>query len=121
MKIKKMIIAIVILGVLFTAYKVYDANTPGKYDTLVQCITKSDAKMYGAFWCPHCNNQKQMLGKSAQYLPYIECSQPNRVQTEICNKANITSYPTWEFKSGERIIGELTPEKLSQLSGCPLP
>lgn len=35
-----------------------------------------NAKMYGAFWCSHCFNQKQELGIEAyegQYYTYIEC------------------------------------------------
>ena len=91
-----------------------------KYGAFAQCMTNSGVKMYGAYWCPHCNNQKEMFGDSWQYINYIECSLPNRAgQTQFCNDAGIRAYPTWEF-IGQRIEGELTLEQLSQLSGCQL-
>ena len=32
-----------------------------------------DAKMYGAYWCTHCFNQKEILGKQAMSkVKYIE-------------------------------------------------
>ncbi len=32
------------------------------------------AKMYGAFWCSHCFEQKQAFGEAAGHdLPYVEC------------------------------------------------
>jgi hypothetical protein len=33
----------------------------GKYDLFAQCLKDKDAKFYGAFWCPHCQNQKAMF------------------------------------------------------------
>lgn len=30
--------------------------------------------MYGAYWCSHCYDQKQTLGREAfERLPYVEC------------------------------------------------
>ncbi|KAL6582750.1 hypothetical protein OROMI_004828 [Orobanche minor] len=32
------------------------------------------AKLYGAFWCLHCLDQKQMFGReAAELLDYVEC------------------------------------------------
>lgn len=32
------------------------------------------AKVYGAFWCSHCFDQKQAFGKQAMAdFPYVEC------------------------------------------------
>ncbi len=113
-------IGIVLIVGGFLAYK-YNQTLPGKYDDFAKCITEQGAKMYGAFWCPHCNNQKQLFGKSVKYIEYIECSLPDRQQTQICNNANIASYPTWEFKNKERQEGEITLEELSKKTGCKLP
>ena len=92
------------------------------YGTFAKCLTEKDVKFYGAFWCPHCQNQKAMLGDSMQYVDYIECSLPDKSgQTPICEGAGIEAYPTWEFADGKRMEGELTFLQLSQLSGCRLP
>lgn len=97
-------------------------STPGKYDTFAQCINDSGAKFYGAFWCPHCENQKALFGKSEKHLPYIECSTPDgQGQLQECIDANIEGYPTWEFADGERMRGEVSFEALSEKTGCALP
>ncbi|MBI2146731.1 hypothetical protein HYU22_05320 [Candidatus Woesearchaeota archaeon] len=68
------------------------SSGPGKYDAFAQCLTENGVKMYGAYWCPHCLNQKEDFGKSWQYVNYIECSLPgNQGQTEICATAGITT------------------------------
>lgn len=89
------------------------------YDTFASCLTESGAKMFGAYWCPHCQSQKEMFGESWNLIEYIECSLPNRAgQTAVCGKAGIKSYPTWEFTDGTRKSGTLSLEDLSFLSGC---
>ena len=88
------IIVIVGIGGLI-ALLLMQAKKPGKYDTTAQCITDSGAKFYGAWWCPHCQAQKAMFGKSAKKLPYIECQTPDSKPTKQCEDAGITKYPTW--------------------------
>ncbi len=89
------------------------------YDTFAKCLTDQGVTMYGAFWCPHCQNQEKMLGESWKYINYVECSTPDgRSQTEACQQAGITGYPTWEFGDGSRVSGEITVNGLGQKSGC---
>lgn len=89
--------------------------------SLAQCLTEKGAKFYGAFWCPHCKNQKEMFGESASLLPYVECSTPDgNGQLDVCKDNKITSYPTWEFSDGSRESGEVSLEKLSEKTGCQL-
>merc|ERR1719491_998689 len=41
---------------------------------LASDLKSLDAKMFGAFWCSHCIDQKQSLGYEAmQTVPYVEC------------------------------------------------
>lgn len=117
----------IILGVSITiavgaiAFWVYEARQPGRYDDFAQCLTEKGVKFYGAFWCSHCQNQKRLFGKSAKYLPYIECSTPNgRQQLGVCKEAGIDGYPTWVFPDGTQEGGELSLEVLAQKSGCTL-
>lgn len=108
---------IVALVALFIWYKV----TPGPYDNLAQCLSNQGTKYYGAFWCPHCQKQKQLFSKSAKLLPYVECSTPDQKdQTDICKTVGIESYPTWIFADGTRETGEKTPAYLAEKTSCPL-
>ncbi len=100
----------------------YAGSRPGKLDEFAQCLKEKNAVFYGAFWCPHCQNQKKMFGKSVRLLPYVECSTPDgRGQKEICKEKNIDGYPTWEFSDGSRLNGEISLEKLREKTGCALP
>ncbi len=89
------------------------------YDSFAQCLTDNDVKMFGAYWCPHCQNQKDMFGDSFKFVNYVECSLPNKGgQTTTCNDAGIRGYPTWELKNGTRIEGEVSFKRLSEMTGC---
>lgn len=78
-------------------------------------------KMYGADWCPHCQDQKALFGAAARRLPYIECStgRQGSAQTTECRNARITTYPTWEI-DGKRYEEVLSPLKLAELTGFDL-
>jgi hypothetical protein len=96
--------------------------SPGKYDDLAQCLTSKGTKMYGAYWCTHCKEQKEMFGKSWEFIDYVECSTPDgQGQLDVCKAANITSYPTWVFADGTRHSGPVTAEQLAEKAGCSLP
>ncbi|MEK7541854.1 MAG: thioredoxin domain-containing protein [Patescibacteria group bacterium] len=97
-------------------------SQPGALDLFAQCLKEKGAIFYEAFWCPHCQNQKAMFGKSAKLLPYVECSTPDgKSQLQICKDKNIEGYPTWEFTDGSRESGEVSLGRLSEKTGCPLP
>ncbi len=90
-----------------------------KYDALASCIAEKGAKFYGAFWCPHCAEQKKLFGASQKLLPYVECSTPDTTgQTPICIEKKIESYPTWEFADGKRQSAVLSPAKLAEITSC---
>ena len=102
--------------------KTGETGEPGKYDDFAKCLSANGVVMYGAYWCPHCQNQEEMFGSSWNYVDYVECSLPNRAgQTQLCSKAGITGYPTWEFSDKSRVGGEMTFGRLAEKSGCSLP
>lgn len=109
------------LVILIAGLFVVNAKTPGKYDEFATCIADSGATFFGAFWCPHCNEQKQLFGKSGKLLPYVECSNPDQSQTAICIEKEITGYPTWELADGTRLSGVQSFAKLAEVTSCPLP
>ena len=95
-----------------------------KLDDFARCLGQKKAVMYGAFYCDHCKEQKDLFGDSAQYLPYVECVEKGtRKITEQCKTLGIRRTPTWIFEqSGERVDGKvLSLKELSQKTGCKLP
>ena len=87
-------------------------------DALAKCLTSKGAKMYGAYTCPHCQNQKNEFGSSFQYIDYTECAAdgPN-ANPKACTDAEIQGYPTWIIDSikyeGEQDLGTL-----AKIAGC---
>lgn len=124
---KKSNLVIAVVAVLFIAFVVWLIRTPGiqapsKYDGLATCIKDSGTTFYGAFWCPHCQAQKALFGTAEKLLPYVECSTPDgSSQTQVCTDAKVTGYPTWVFKDGSRLSGEVSLADLAQKTSCVLP
>ncbi len=118
--IKKIIFGLLVLAmVLVLAFKFVikrpGANA-GALDGFAQCLAQKGATMYGAYWCPHCLNEKKAFGDSFRFVPYVECS----AESKKCLDAGVKKYPTWIFTDGGKFEGEQGIEKLSQESGCPL-
>lgn len=85
-------------------------------------LKKRGAKMYGAYWCSHCYDQKQRLGQKAfAKVEYIECDKGGvNTQAPLCREKRIPGYPTWEI-DGELYPGELKIDDLEKLAaGLPL-
>jgi hypothetical protein len=114
---------LVIVAVLaaFVTFLVTEAKKPGKYDAFAQCINDSGATFYGAWWCPHCQAQKAMFGKSAKLLPYVECQTPDSKSTKECTDLGIESYPTWEYPDGTRETGQRDFAYLAEKTSCAAP
>ena len=116
------LILIIIIGVVGFRLTGNAVAEPGKYDAFAQCLSDNDVKMYGAYWCPNCEQQKLMFDDSWKKVDYIECSLPQRRgQTQVCIRENIQYYPTWEFTDGSRVSGTLSLQELSARTGCALP
>ncbi|QZZ21377.1 vitamin K epoxide reductase family protein [Leptothermofonsia sichuanensis E412] len=103
-------------------------NTSGPAEIeLVRHLNQVGAKMYSAYWCPHCYEQKELLGvQAARQLNYIECA-PDGInsQTALCQKiipeaekqtGQKFGFPTWEI-NGKYYSGTQSLQKLADLSG----
>lgn len=89
--------------------------------SLARHLHSIGAKMYGAFWCSHCVEQKEMFGReAAKLLDYVECF-PNGYHkgTKIekaCSEVGIEGFPTWVI-NGQVLSGEKDLSELAEISG----
>ena len=80
------------------------------------------AKMYGAYWCPHCADQKAMFGKSFRYVTYVECAiKDSHELAPTCAAAGVKLFPSWQFGANPPIEGVFPMQELSDKTGCSLP
>ncbi len=108
---------LVVVGLVFFAVK--QQSAPGEHDVYAQCLTDNGVKMFGAWWCPHCQQQKALFGKSFKNINYTECSSPgSQEMNQTCKDAKIEGYPTWEFKDGSRLSGVQTLEEVGKKAEC---
>lgn len=104
----------------------YAASTPVSGEQqyaqgLARHLTETGVKFYGAYWCPHCADQKQLFGAAASLLPYIECDPRSpEGMPQVCAAAQVDKYPTWDI-NGRRYEGVLSLEDLARLTGYALP
>ena len=85
---------------------------------LASYLKQIGARFYGTYWCPYCNQQKEMFGQqAATQINYIECDpQGKNPRLDLCQKAKISAFPTWEIY-GRQYPGMQPLEELANLSG----
>jgi hypothetical protein len=111
-------IAVVLIGV----YGAFWYHNNHRYDGFAKCLTSKQVKMYGAYWCPHCAEQKEEFGKSFQYVNYVECAiHGSREMTPACQAAGVLHYPSWQFGTSPLVEGKFPLQELSDKTGCSLP
>jgi hypothetical protein len=115
-------IALVLVVIVWGIYYLYYAKPVSTLDGFAKCLTSRNAKMYGLYWCPHCQDQKEMFGYAVQYVNYVECGVKGvRAETEECKQAGVKNFPTWQFADGSRLEGAQPLDLLSKKTGCSLP
>ena len=87
---------------------------PKDMDKFANCLNEYGAVMYGAYWCSHCNEQKEMFGNSTKKLNYVECTE----EVNKCVEAGIQGYPTWKFADGSSLPGRQDFGTLAKKTGC---
>jgi uncharacterized membrane protein/glutaredoxin len=118
-------VAVGIIAFLHLNYVGLVGKPPAVEDPVLRALAvhlaSTGAKMYGADWCPHCQDQKALFGPAAKRLPYIECSMGRQGagQTAECRNAGINTYPTWDI-GGKRYVEVLSPLRLAELTGFDL-
>jgi protein-disulfide isomerase len=104
-------------GSIGTANTSSSELSPDRLAALADYLRESGAVFYGAYWCPHCQEQKQAFGDAASRLPYVECD-PRGAEgrPDLCQAAGVRAYPTWVI-GGQKLEGAVSPAELGRLSG----
>lgn len=86
-------------------------------EKLAKFMTTQGMVMYGAYWCSHCNAQKELFGDAFKFVDYVECDSkgPNPNPDE-CIAQGIEGYPTWVYK-GQKYSGQKSLADLAQIVG----
>ncbi len=110
------------IGVLFVAaYAAGWEYKSHRYDDFAKCMASKQVKMYGAYWCPHCADQKELLGKSYRFV-YVECGVPgSHAESDECMALGVKSFPTWRFPDATMTPLVFSVQELSDRTGCSLP
>ena len=116
---KKLILPILFI---FTLILSGCGEPPKDYAVIAQCLTSKGVKMFGAIWCPHCQQQKKDFGEAFKYIDYIECDPKTNLESaKQCANDGIDSYPTWRFSDGTEVLGLQDVEQLGLRVGCEMP
>ncbi|PIQ92004.1 MAG: hypothetical protein COV70_01520 [Parcubacteria group bacterium CG11_big_fil_rev_8_21_14_0_20_39_22] len=108
------IILSVIVVVTAVLYKNNEVEGSEVTDEFVACLNKNEVVMYGAYWCPHCDNQKKLFRDKWENVSYVECTEdPN-----LCIEKEIKGYPTWIIGDNKYLVGVQSMESLAQATGC---
>lgn len=94
---------------------------------LARHLKQTGAKMYSAYWCPHCYEQKKLFGVEALTdLPFVECAPDGKeAQTATCQDVAAKAekqlgrpfgFPTWEI-NGKFYSGQEPLQDLANQSG----
>ena len=73
--------------------------------------------MYSAYWCPHCNDQKQLFGKKAvEELIIVECAKDGKNNKyKLCQEKGIEGFPSWEINN-EIYSGTVSLNELAEMT-----
>jgi glutaredoxin len=87
-------------------------------ESLAKHLKQVGAKMYGAYWCPYCTQQKELFGQAVfdRYITYIECdARGKNPKPNLCKAAKVRGFPTWDIR-GKQYIGRQSLESLATAS-----
>ena len=80
-------------------------------------LSDNNIVMYSAYWCPHCNDQKQLFGKKAvEELIIVECAKDGKNNKyKLCQEKGIEGFPSWEINN-EIYSGTMSLNELAEMT-----
>ena len=80
-------------------------------------LTKNKIVMYSAWYCSHCQNQKDLFGQDAlKELTIVECANKGEFKfNDVCVNKQIEATPSWEIDN-EIITGTTSLKELAELT-----
>ena len=86
---KKVVLVVGLVALIGILYFSGVFSSKVNYDSFAKCLAGENVTMYGAYWCPHCKEQKSLFGKSAEKLQdYLNDQVTNynqKIHNEIIN------------------------------------
>jgi glutaredoxin len=89
--------------------------------TVALALKKANAKVYTAYWCPHCHDQGELFGKEAfAIVAPVECAKDGKNnQAELCKEkaqefGDNFGFPTWEI-NGKFYAGVQPLDRLAKI------
>ncbi len=117
---RKLVLLLLIAGAFAGVWYLGKLRGRQKVDRFAQCLTDKGTVMYGLFWCPHCEDQKELFGASFRNVRYVECGTLDHKEQPQCEQEGLKDFPTWRFADGERHAGGLSLPELATKTGCSL-
>src|SRR5438477_10008630 len=88
------ILIIVIVAAGGVAIYLWKRPRVSRLDAFAKCLAARQVKMYGLYWCTHCEEQKEMFGSAFQYVPYIECgTKGSCAEQPSCKQDGLKNFP----------------------------
>lgn len=93
-----------------------------------KALTDSGTRLFSTFWSPVGAQQKALFQDGAQFLPFVELSNPDRTLNSVATSEGIVALPgspadylTWEFPNGSRLSGLQTLQTLATSAAVAIP
>lgn len=116
---KKIIWILVAAIVIVLGYIGFEIFNNRRAERLATCLTQKHVIFYGASWCPHCKEQREIFGSAFKDVPYVECSNDESLPAKPeCLDKKIDRYPTWIGDDGQKVVGVYKLETLAKKFGC---
>lgn len=122
------VIGAVVVGLAFSIGTYMVQHTPAPKETVdrvavARCLDGKGVKMYGAYWCHNCANQRKWFGDAFEHIEEIECDpRGENAQAALCVEKEIEGTPTWIWEQdGEemkRLTGAIPIDKLAEYFEC---
>lgn len=102
-----------ILSLVALVYAAVQAQSGHQMAQYAQCLQRKGLTMYGADWCPHCQEQKRKFGQYMRYIRYVDCDR-NR---NLCSQRRIKGLPTL-LLSNNREVPAGSLKRVAMAAGC---